>query len=95
MIIALIKTVQILSEIFFYIMLIRCIFSWIPQFYHSKVGIILRKITDPVLRPCQKLLGKLRFLDNIPIDFSPVLAILAVQIIEKIIVAFLITFLMV
>ncbi|MBQ2945610.1 MAG: YggT family protein [Clostridia bacterium] len=92
MIIALIRTVQILSQIFFYVMLVRCFLSWIPPLYHSAFGRIIRAVTDPALKPCQKLLGKLRFLDNVPIDFSPVLAILAVEIIEKILVAFLAAF---
>ncbi len=91
MIIALIYTVKILSEIFFYLMLARCILSWIPQLFYSKIGMVIQAITNPVLTPCKKLLGKIEFLRNLPIDLSPILAILAVGIIEKIIVALLVT----
>ena len=50
------------------------------------------RATEPVLAPCRKLIDK--FLNmNLPIDFSPILALLIMQFIQRLIIRLLYGFL--
>lgn len=62
--------------------LIECIASWIPQMRYNKFMEIIHMITEPVLKPCRRL--QYRFFSNMPVDFSPVIALFAMEIIERI-----------
>lgn len=62
---------------------IECILSWVIQDYNNEIMITLRRITEPILEPFRKL--QYRFLGNTTIDISPILAFVALEIIEKII----------
>lgn len=43
--------------------------------FHRIYDVIL-KITEPILMPIRKLLEKIPFLQNLPIDFSPLVVLL-------------------
>ena len=67
--------------------LIECISSWIPQMRYNKFIEIIHMIIEPVLEPFRRL--QYRFLSNMPIDFSPIIALLAMDFIRMILVAVL------
>ncbi len=62
-------------------LLIRVLLSWIPHNHYQPVIQILYQITDPILKPFQNLIPANRF----GIDFSPILAFLALGVIRQII----------
>ncbi len=68
-----------LLEFYELIILVRCIMSF---FGYSRFYEILCRITDPVIRPIRELLWKTP-LGDLPLDFSPVVAIFLIGVAER------------
>ena len=84
----LINAVNIFFQVLIYIIFARIIMSWfIRNPYANKISVILIQLTEPILAPFRKLMG--RFGANYGIDFSPILALIALQILNQIIVTVL------
>lgn len=64
------------------LILARCILSFLP-FNNSFTGWVYMA-TEPILSPFRKLMQ--RFTGAMPIDFSPILAIFAIQLFQRIII---------
>ncbi len=64
---------------------LAAIASWIPQVRNSKIGYYLNMVTEPIIAPFRKLLGMIPALRSMPVDFSPIAAMLALQLISRII----------
>ena len=60
----------------------RCILSFLP--FYNKLVEWVYMATEPVLSPCRKLMDK--FNVNLPIDFSPMIALLLLQFVQRIFV---------
>lgn len=71
-----------LLDLVIWLVLIRCILSWIPNFYNKFVEIIY-KLTDPVLLPVQKLISRLMGGRPIVIDLSPIVVFFLIQYVIK------------
>jgi YggT family protein len=67
-----------LLDIYILIILIRALMSWFMLYYQSKFYYFLVRITEPVLGPIRRILPRMR------VDFSPVIAIILIQIIISI-----------
>lgn len=67
--------------------IVECIGSWIPQARYNKIMEVIHSITDPILEPCRRL--QYKFFSNMPVDFSPFIAILLMDIIRGILVGVL------
>lgn len=77
--------IQAISGIFRIIelaIIIDCLASWIPQLRYNKFMDIVHNITDPILEPCRRLQN--RFLMDSPIDFSPLIALLGLDVIRTV-----------
>lgn len=70
-----------------FLILARIIMSWINHNPNSTIPRIIYQITEPILVPFRNFLG--RFGLSGPIDFSPFLAVIALNIIKSIIIGFL------
>ncbi len=72
------------SDLFFTLMTLlilgRVILSWLPQYRYSQIGQIIFSVTDPVMRPIQNLIPPLGM-----IDISPIIAIIAMQVLQVIV----------
>ncbi len=66
-------------EIYELIILARCILSF---FGYSKAYEVLCKITDPVLMPIREIMMRTP-LGNLPLDFSPVIAMILIGVVER------------
>ncbi len=75
----LIKLLNVLT----WIIIIQCLMSWFPGARYSKPYEILSMITEPLVGPIRDVL--FRYID-IPIDFSPVIAIFAISLAQRLIV---------
>lgn len=64
---------------------VRAVFSWIDPTYSTGFGSFLYKITEPAISPVRKLLRKSEAVRSLPIDFSPVIVILILQVLNFII----------
>ncbi|MBQ6946410.1 MAG: YggT family protein [Clostridia bacterium] len=69
----LIKILSLLSDLAQLILLVYCVFSWIIRDPYNKAYAFLSKICDPILKPIRFLLYKIPFLENFPIDLSPLI----------------------
>jgi YggT family protein len=69
----------------FFLILIRVILSWLPQYRYSQLGQIVFSLTDPVMRPIQNLIPPIGMMDISPI-VAWIVLIIAQQIINTIIV---------
>lgn len=71
-----------LLEIYDFIILLRCICSFIFMGTYNSFYMFLVKITEPVLSPVRSLLSRTP-LGNLPLDFSPVIVMLLIGVLER------------
>ena len=76
--ISLIKLLDLIS----FIILIQCLLSWIPSIRMSKLYEVLSMVTDPIEEPIRQVLY--RYV-SLPIDFSPVVAILLIELMKRLV----------
>lgn len=69
---------DIFSELMFYLIFIRIVLSWFRV--KNRFQILVSDLTDPVLLPFQKIARS-----NIGLDFSPILAMLTIQLLQYLI----------
>lgn len=94
MIIVLINAINTFFQVLAYLLIGRAILSWFVRAPYGnlyKIYNALIQITEPMLAPCRSLLA--RFGLSGTIDFSPILAIMGLGIINRIIVVALSMFL--
>ena len=82
---SLITIIERLSWLFYILIMIRVILSWLPT--NNNFTDLIYNITDPMLKPFKDVLDKYL---NLPIDFSPLLFILCLQAVERILIRFII-----
>ena len=84
--IAVANILNILLDIYYWIVIIAALISWVnPDPYNSVVR-FLHAVTEPVLRPVRRLIGHRLG----PVDISPLIVILAIIFIQKFLIASLI-----
>ncbi len=84
----LVNFVLIFIEVITFAMLIRAVLSWFTD-GGGKFTQFLYVLTEPAIMPMRKLLVKMNWLQNSPIDFSFTLTYFALMIIQLILSAFL------
>lgn len=77
-----IRLINAIFSVYEMLIFARCILSFFPVYNRLTQWVYMA--TEPVLSPCRKLID--RFMPmNMPIDFSPILAILLMQFIYRVI----------
>lgn len=87
MVLRILSAVRILFTLLGYVLIARALFSWfIPR--TSRVMVILDRFTEPWVRPFRPLAMKIamRMRGGIMIDFAPLFAYLALQILTMLLV---------
>lgn len=81
-------TIHLAFRVLFFVILIRCILSWVPdlQRKYRSFSDGIDTLTDPILKPFQRLIPP-RATNGI--DFSPIIAIFVLQIAERFIMTLL------
>lgn len=75
---------QILIRIIDWIILIRVLLSWIPIDRNSSLVKIVYSLSEPLLYPIRQILRKSPLGDGMMLDFSPIILILILQVIQTI-----------
>lgn len=86
----LISAINLFFEVLILLILGRAILSWFVRNPYDTLGKIysmILQITEPILAPCRRLLARFGMMGSI--DFSPILALIGLNIIRKIIVSIL------
>lgn len=81
---SLINIADIAFEVYLYIVIARVLISWIPHNPSQPIIRFLYEATEPLLAPCRRLVPSLG-----GIDFSPIIAIMAVEVLRKIVISLL------
>lgn len=84
MIILLIQIIQTAAWIFTLMVIANVVMSYFMNPYHP-IRIFLDRIIQPLLRPIQRLLPPM-----MGIDFSPMILLLLIQLVESVIIGFLV-----
>jgi len=90
--IILMRAINFFFQVLIYLILGRAILSWFARPNNVmvyKIYIMIIQVTEPILTPCRKLLA--RFGLNGMIDFSPILAIVGLTIINSLLINLLST----
>lgn len=75
---------EILIRIIDWIILIRVLLSWIPIDRNSSLVKIVYSLSEPLLYPIRQILRKSPLGDGMMLDFSPIILILILQVIQTI-----------
>lgn len=74
--------VEIVLWITMWVVIIRAVISWVEPNPHNPIVRTLRMVTDPLLRPIQRVQWRL-LRGQVPIDFSPLVLILAILVLRR------------
>ncbi len=72
-------------EAFSIVLLIYCVSSWFIRDPFNKFMRILSSIVDPVLDPIRAVVRRIPLLNDLPIDFSPLILFLLLEFIVSLI----------
>lgn len=75
-----------LIEIIIWAIIIKSLMSWFPGAMYSRVYMLLEEFTSPIEMPIRKLMGKY---NSGPLDFSPMIAIFVLILLNNLIGRFL------
>lgn len=79
-----VKIIDTVFNILELAILLECIMSWMPQARNNKFMNIVSSFTYPILEPFRKLQD--RFIQGLPVDLSPIIALFAINIIRRLII---------
>ncbi len=90
MLVILAQAIYMMSRIFYLLILIRCIISWLPINRNNSLVRLCYMLTEPVLAPIRRLFDRSPIGGaGIGIDFSPVIAIILVDIVCRLLISVL------
>jgi YggT family protein len=72
-------TIQLFFDIVFFLILIRILLSFFPQFRSNQFAELVFGITEPILAPFQRLIPPIGM-----IDISPMVAIIVMGVLQQI-----------
>ncbi len=73
-IIGLAKVLEIVLEIYMWVIIIRALISWVNPDPYNPIVQVLTRLTEPVPRPIRKLVPPYK----VGLDFSPLIAVLVI-----------------
>ena len=82
-ILGLTKVLDVVLDVYFWIILIRALISWVNPDPYNPIVQFLVKMTEPVLKPLRKLVPTWK----LGIDLSPLIAILIIYFLQYALVA--------
>ncbi len=86
---AIVRAIGSLFRIIEFLIVANVLASWIPFFWQNptlaKIIQMINSLTEPLLKPVRKLLSKTP-VGDMPIDISPIIAILLLGVLQNILV---------
>jgi len=76
------KVLDVLLNIYIWIIVIRALISWVNPDPYNPVVVFLYRVTEPVLRPVRRWLP----FRNVGIDFSPIIVIAVIIFLQAFVV---------
>lgn len=76
--------INVFFRILYILIVIRVLMSWIPGSAYSSIGRLIYTLTDPILGPVKRMMDKSPLGGGMMLDFSPVIALFILEIIQMI-----------
>jgi len=92
LIIAVAKILQIAINVFYWLLIIRVILSWVSVNRNHQLVILLENVTDPVLNLVKRYIPALRTSGSIGFDFTPLVVLIGLYFIDIFLVQSLLDF---
>jgi len=86
LLLAIAKILNIALSIYMWIIIVAALISWVNPDPYNPIVRVLRSLTDPVLNPIRKVIGR----SLGPFDISPIIVILAIVFIQRFLIRSLI-----
>lgn len=77
--------VRVAFEVLNWLIIARILMSWFPHDPNNPIMRFIYEITEPVLAPFRRLMPR----TTMPIDFSPIIAVLVLQLVERLLINFI------
>ncbi|BCV20904.1 YggT family protein [Moorella sp. Hama-1] len=77
--------VRVAFEVLNWLIIARILISWFPHDPNNPIMRFIYEITEPVLAPFRRLMPR----TTMPIDFSPIIAVLVLQLVERLLISFI------
>jgi YggT family protein len=71
------RLLEVVLEVYFWIIIVRALLSWVNPDRYNPIVQFLYRVTEPVLRPIRRRLPM-----QIGLDFSPLVVILAIKVLQ-------------
>jgi len=81
---SLISIVNTIFTVYVYLVLARVLISWVPHNPSQPIFKFIYEVTEPVMAPFSRLIPAIG-----GIDFSPIVVILAIEVLQKIVISIL------
>lgn len=78
------QVVYVAFQVYSWLILIRVLLSWFPVNPYNPIMKFIYEITEPLLAPMRRILPPS---PAMPIDFSPILAIIVLQFVERLVLS--------
>ncbi len=79
------QVVRIAFEVLRWLIIARILLSWVRTDPYHPIVRFIHEITEPVLAPFRRIIPR----GTMPIDFSPIIAILALELLESLLLKLL------
>ena len=79
------NAVNVFFRLLYILIIIRVFMSWVPNLRYTIIGNIIVTLTDPILGPVKRMMDKSPLGGGMMLDFSPVIALFILDIIQMII----------
>lgn len=77
--------VRVAFEVLNWLIIARILISWFPHDPNHPIMRFIYEITEPVLAPFRRIMPR----TTLPIDFSPIIAVLVLQLVEHLLINFI------
>lgn len=84
----LISIVNTIFTVYVYLVIARVLISWVPHNPSQPIFKFIYEVTDPVMIPFSRLIPSVG-----GIDFSPILVIFAIELLQRVVIGVLVRFL--
>lgn len=79
------NAVNVFFRLLYILIIIRVFMSWVPNLRYTTIGNFIATLTDPILGPVKRMMDKSPLGGGMMLDFSPVIALFILDIIQMII----------
>ncbi|MBQ3126870.1 MAG: YggT family protein [Clostridia bacterium] len=80
--------VDVLLAVLYFAIFIRVILSWLPLDEDGSFVSFVYLVTDPIILPIRALLDRMGLFENSPLDFSTLIAMVLVMLVQTLIGGF-------